>query len=433
MVAGCASCLWRSSTASSRVRDGGTPRVFVPIPSEALFYVGSIMEVGGDPMVFGLPERPTGGVALRREWVADWAETFCATNKIDALLLSAEEPAELAGLLIAALRLDLPVAAVPVRDPFSIALAALGLTPIMEGAADIAVELAGSGKPRPRELVEGFSLANALRAGLASGAGPELLVHLAAIAREAGVVGFPQMIRVLAPEIPKVVDLGSSWFYTHGAAGLLSYLDDALHDIRTVTGRLKEALPSTPPTPALEDQEAAGSRLVFVRGRASGTEVVCRTDSGASEVSGDCRFFGSEEDAVRAVKEGGIERSELLVVAGCGPGGGPGLIRLDRLAGALDEAGLDVPVLTDGLPPDNVPGAWASLMTPEAAAGGVIARLRDGDFLRIDLEKGLIRTGAAADEIRRREPFASPVLSNYGYAARYARSALPALEGAGFR
>jgi hypothetical protein len=53
--------------------------------------------------------------------------------------------------------------------------------------------------------------------------------------------------------------------------------------------------------------------------------------------------------------------------------------------------------------------------------------------LRIDLKKGLIRTGAAAEEIRHREPFATPVLSNYGYATRYARSALPALEGAGFR
>ncbi|HEV8045968.1 MAG TPA: hypothetical protein VGP38_12350, partial [Rubrobacter sp.] len=228
------------------------------------------MEAGGEPMVFGLPERLTGGVALRREWVADWAETFCATNKLDALLISAEEPAELAGLLIAALRLDLPVVVVPVREPFAVALAALGLAPIAEDAAGIAVELAGTGKPRPRELVEGFSLANALRAGLASGAGPELLVHFAAIAREAGVIGFPQMIRVLAPESPKVVDLGSSWFDTHGAAGLLSYLGDALHDTRTVTGRLKEALPPAPPAPALEDQEAADSRLVFVRGRASG-------------------------------------------------------------------------------------------------------------------------------------------------------------------
>jgi dihydroxy-acid dehydratase len=382
-------------------------------------------------MVLGLPtDLPTGGVALHREWVADWAEIFCSNNRLDALLVSATEPAELAGLLLAALRLDLPAVVVPAKDPFGIALAALGLAPLVGDAAQIAVELAKTGHPRSRELVEGFSLANALRAGLAAGGGPELLVHLAAIAREARVLSFPQMIRVLAPESPRSVDLGSPWFETHGTAGLFAYLGDTLHGTSTVTGQIKEALPPAPPAP-----EGVGSRLVFVRGRASGTEVVCRTDVEVAEVSGDCRFFGSEEDAVRAVEKGTVDPSDLLVVAGCGPRGGPGLLRLDRLGDALNEGGLSgtVPVLTDGLPPEGVSDAcWASLATPEAAAGGVVGRLRDGDSLRLDLREGLIRTGVAADEIRRREPFVVPVSSSFDYAARYARAALPAFEGAGF-
>jgi dihydroxy-acid dehydratase len=429
MAAGFANSSRRSSTASSQVSDGGTPRVFVPIPSEALGYIGSILEAGGEPMVFGLPvERPSGGGALRREWVADWAETFCSTNKLDTLLLSATEPAELAGLLIAALRLDLTAVVVPAEDPFAIALAALGLAPVAGDVAGISVELARTGKPCARELVEGFSLANALRAGLTAGGGPELLVHLAAVAREAGAVGFPQMAQVIAPESPKAVDSNSAWFETHGVAGLFAYLGDLLHDTRTVTGKLKQALPPAPPAP-----EPGGSRLVFVRGRASGTEVVCRTDEEVAEISGDCRVFTSEESAVRAVGEGAVGPSDLLVVAGCGPRGGPGILRLDRLGGALDEAGLDVPVLTDGLPPADVPGAWASLMTPEAATGGVIGRLRDGDFLRLDLTERLIRTGVTAEEIRNRESCVAPAApSDLGYAARYARSALSPLEGAGF-
>lgn len=402
------------------------PRIFVPVPSEALRYVGSILEAGAEPMVLGLPmDLPTGGVALRREWVADWAEVFCSSNELDALLLSAAEPAELAGLLIAALRLDLPAVVVPTEDPFSVALAALGFAPLNGDAAEIAVELARTGRPRPSELVEGFSLANALRAGLASGGGPELLVHLAAIAREAGVVGFPQMIRVLAPESPEVV--GSSPFEANGAAGLFAYLDDALHDTMTVTGRLKENLPSPVPAP-----QAAGSRLVFVWGRASGTEIVCRGDEGVTEISGDCHFCSSEEAAVRAVESGAVGTSNLLVVVGCGPRGGPGLFRLDRLGGALREADLNIPVLTDGLPPENAVGAWASLATPEATLGGVVGRLRDGDALRLDLTEGLVRTGAKADEIRSREPFPLPASSGLGYAARYAHATLPALEGAGF-
>ena len=387
------------------------------------------MEAGAEPMVLGLPlELPVGGVALRREWVADWAEAFCTNNELDALLLSAPDPAELAGLLIAALRLDLPAVVVPSEDPFTVALAALGFAPLTGDAAALSVELARTGQPRPRELVEGFSLPNALRAGLASGAGPELIVHLAAIAREAGAVGFPQMIRVLAPESPEVAGSDSSPFESHGAAGLFALLGDALHDTETVTGRLKEALPPAPPGP-----ETNGARLVFVRGRASGTEIICWVNGGATEISGDCRFYATEEAAVGAVESGAVGARDLLVVAGCGPRGGPGLIRLDLLGEALREADLDVPVLTDGLPPLGASGSsWASLATPEAAEGGVIGRLRDGDFLRLDLVGGLIRTGVKAEEIRGREPFVAPVRSGFGYAARYARTALPPLGGAGF-
>jgi dihydroxy-acid dehydratase len=409
---------------------GRTPRVFVPVPSEALGYIGSVLEAGGEPMVLGLPtDLPAGGVALHREWVADWAEIFCSNYGIDALLVSAIEPAELAGLLMAALRLDLPAVVLPKADPFGVALAAMGLAPLTGNPTEAGVELAKTGRPRAGELVGGFSLANALRAGLAAGGGPELLVHLAAIAREAGVLGFSQMIRVLVPESPAVTGPNSLWFETHGTAGLFAYLDDALHDTPTVAGRLNEDLPPAPSAP-----EAGGPRLVFVRGRVSGTEVICRADGGVVEVTGDCRFYTSEEAAVGAVREGAIGPSDLLVVAGCGPRGGPGLLRLDRLGDALDEAELSgiVPVLTDGLPPEGVPGSWTSLATPEASASGVIGRLQDGDLLRLNLAEGLIRTGVAAEEIRQREPFVVPAPSGLGYAARYARVALPALEGAGF-
>jgi dihydroxy-acid dehydratase len=371
---------------------------------------------------------PAGGVALHREWVADWAQISSSGKDLNALLIGAPEPAELAGLLIAALRLDLPtVVAAPVENPFAVALVALGLAPLGKDPAEILVEAARTGRPRPRELVEGFSLANALRAGLSLGAGPELLVHLAAVAVEVREVGFLQTIRVLAPENPAVTTPHSSWFGMHGAGGLFAHLGASLHDTPTVRGRLKEALPSVPPAP-----EATGSRLVFVRGRASGTEAICQTDEADTEVSGLCRFYTSEESAVQAVGNGAVDPSDLLVVGGCGPRGGPGLLRLDRLGRALAEAGLLVPVLTDGLSPEGVAGTWVSLTVPEAAEGGVIGRLRDGDRLRLDLANGLIRTRVRADELDRRESFAAPGSSDLGYTARYVASALPALAGGGF-
>ena len=428
-VAACANSSWRSLTASSRVPRPGVPCIGILAPAES-GYPDSVREVGGEPVLLGLPKARPKGVALQREWISDFTQISCSDSKLDALLVSATKPAELAGLLIAALRLGLPtVAATPLKDPFAVALAALGFAPLGGNSAEVVVDVARNGSPLPRKLVEGFSLANALRAGLALGAGPELLVHLAAIAREAGAVDFPRMIRVLAPESPAITNPHSSSFETHGAAGLFAHLDVTLHDTPTVAGRLKEALQPAPTFRVVD-----GPRLVFVRGRTSGTEVLCQVDREATEVSGDCRVYVSEEAAIRAIEDGVVGSSDLLVVGGCGPRGGPGLLRLDRLGSVLHEADLsgNVPVLTDGLPPENARGTWASLMAPEAAVGGVIGRLRDGDSLRLDLVEGRIRTGVRADEFNRREPFMVPVSSGLGYAARYARTALPALEGAVF-
>jgi dihydroxy-acid dehydratase len=369
------------------------------------------------------PARPAGGVALRREWVADEAQVWLPRPLPDALILSDEEPTEFAGLLLAALRLNLPTVVSPVGGgPFDAIAYALGLAQLASDAAEAVVELASEGGPRPRGLIDNFSLANALRAGVAAGGGPEILVHLAALAREAGVAGFDQMIRVLAPETPEVAP---EWLSEHGVPTLLSSLGDTLHDVPTVAGNLKENLPPAPPP----DEHA---RLVFVRARASGAEAVCRVREGATEAAGECRVFGSEAEAVSGVRGGAVGEGAMLVVGGCGPRGGPGLLRLDALDRSLREEGLEVTVLTDGLAPADAAGSWVSLFTPEAAAGGVLCMLRDGDIIRIDLTEGRIRAGIGVRELGRREPSEFPDRADTRYAARYTRTALPALEGAGF-
>jgi dihydroxy-acid dehydratase len=387
-----------------------------------------VLDAGGNPdVLLGAsvrPARPAGGVALQREWVADEAQIWLSRPLPDALVLRDDEPAELAGLLLTALRLDLPTIVWPVGEgAFDAVYYGLGLAPLASDAAEVVVQMAGEGGPRPSELIDNFSLANALRAGVAAGGGPELLVHLAALAREAGVAGFDQMIRVLAPETPEVTP---EWFREHGVPGLLSSLGDALHDIPTVAGNLKENLPSSPSPP----RELAW--LVFVRARASGAEAVCHVRQGVTEVAGECRVFGSEEEAISAVHRGEIGEGAMLVVGGCGPRGGPGLLRLDYLGRALREAGVAVPVLSDGLAPADGVGTWISLFTPEATDGSVIGLLRDDDTLRIDLAEGRIRTGITASELENREPTRFPDRADTAYAARYARTALPALEGAGF-
>jgi dihydroxy-acid dehydratase len=368
------------------------------------------------------PSVPEGGVALVREWVADLAEISCSGLDLDGLLLTPASAEKLAGMLIAALRLDLPTVCSPPDSPsLSASLVALGLAPGIGEAANTVVSLAESGGPRPHRLVDDFSLANALRAGLTAGGGPAVLVHLAAIAREAGVTGFAQMMRVLASETPEA---DPEWLREYGVPGLLSSMGATLHDVPTVTGNLKENLPSASPTPGER------SRLVFVRARASGAEAVCRARKRVTETAGECRIFGSEREAVSSVLSGEVGEGTMLVVGGCGPRGGPGLLRLDALGQSLEEAGLDVPVITDGLAPEDTVGTWISLFTPEAVAGGVLGLLRDGDTLRIDLAEGRIRTGAGGFESR--EPAKFPDRAGTAYAARYARTTLSAFEGAGF-
>jgi len=387
-----------------------------------------VEEAGGRAYLRGPGKRfPVGGVALGREWTADRVHADLgfvsdAVGGLDVLTLSASEMEDLAALLIVALRLDVPAVLVPTGgSPSDAAFCAMGLVPLARDPAGVALSMAGDGGPRPRELVDTFSLANALRAGLAAGGGPELLVHLAALAREAGVTGFSQMIRVLASEIPGA---DPEWLREHGVPGLLSSLGDTLHDVPTVEGNLKENLPFVPPAPGEH------SRLVFIRARASGAEAVCRVRKGVTEAAGKCRVFSSEKEAVASVRRGEVGEGTLLAVGGCGPRGGPGLLRLNALGRTLEEAALEVPVMTDGLAPEGAAGTWISLFTPEAAAGGVLSLLQNGDSLRIDLAEGRIRTRAR--EFESREPAVFPTRTGTGYAARYVRSALPALEGAGF-
>jgi dihydroxy-acid dehydratase len=408
---------WRSAALTA-------PLIGIPF-FEPSGFPDAVRAVGGEPVPISLPAgRPAGGVALAREWTADIVEVACSRTDLDGLLLHADASADLAGMLVAALRLNLPtVCAPPESPPSSAALVAIGLVPSVGEPVDTVVTIAERDSLRPRRLIDNFSLANALRSGVAAGGGPDLLLHLAALAREAGVAGFGQMIRVLAPETPEVAP---EWLREYGVPGLLSSLGDTLHDVPTVAGNLRENLPPAPPPP---DEHA---RLVFVRARASGAEAVCRVGEGVTEAAGECRVFGSEEEAVAGVRRGEVGEGTMLVVGGCGPRGGPGMIRLNALGWALREAGLDVSVLTDGLASEGAVGTWISLFTPEATEGSVISLLRDGDVLRIDLTEGRIRTGIGARELGRREPTEFSVRAETAYAARYAGTALPALEGAGF-
>ncbi|BBL78260.1 hypothetical protein RxyAA322_01140 [Rubrobacter xylanophilus] len=409
----------------------GRPLVGIAAP-ETSELAESVLESGGEPLEIPFPGAPLEwGVALCREWTADALEVNLRTLSPEALLFDAPSPAGLAAALAAAVRTGLPAvcAASPQRNTFAAALAGLGALPLREDPAACAVRLAGEGRPRAGDLIEDFALANALRAGAAVGCGPEAFVHLAALAREAEVGGFDRMVRAIVPGAPGIARPDSPWLKEHGLPGLLARLGDDLHDTLTVCGRIREFLPPDPPSPP---QDPPQGRFAFVEARASGAEALCSLPGEAGEPAGECSVYLSEKSAARAVRWERVEPGSIVVVVGCGPRGAPGLRRLDALEEAMQEAGFRVPVLTDGLAPEGAGGVWISAFTPESAAEGVIGRLRQGDFLRIDLERRAIRTSADPEAFARRDYFGTSRARGHGYASRYARSALPALDGASF-
>ncbi|MGI8650644.1 MAG: dihydroxy-acid dehydratase [Rubrobacter sp.] len=400
---------------------------------------------------FGVPFYSGGwGVALVREWVADRLEMDLLAEAPDALVFEAETPAELAGIIIAAVRLNLPAACVvPPKGVFTATIAALGFTPLDDGVglSELvrgAVEEKGL---RARRLVDSFSLANALRVALSLGSGSETFVHLAAIGREADVVGFPRMARVLTPETPAVTRPGSGWYAENGLPGILDHLGDALRDVKTISGTLKSYV--------VEASERPGEEYShdFVTARTSGSEVLCRVPVGVEEISGRCRVFDSEAAAIEGLQKvleapensdnseesadaGDHEEDPVVfVVRGYGPSAVPGLAVLDELARSIESLGLSdrVSVLTDGLAPDGAPGSWASMFSPEAASGGVIGRLTNDDLLKIDLAEGRILTSVTTEDISLRRTFRkTPQKSLSVYAKRYAKNNLTAIEGATF-
>lgn len=417
----------------------------IAAPDNAPELPDAIREAGGEPALISFPAAPLEwGVALSREWISDAAHLELLNSGADAVLLPDAPPEELAGYLSAALRAGVP--AVLDVDPsrslssFSASLATLGLAP-MSGEStpsEVAAELGRAGRPTARRLVSSFSLANSLRAGLSLGGGPEVILHLAALGREAGVAGCARMLRVLVPETPVIAESDSRWFAERGLPGLLARISEDLHHAPTVDGRLKQLLPEPDEETGEEltgSRGYVGSRLVLVEGRASATEAPCRQMPSVEEIHGECRVFWSEKEAVSAVENEALEEGQILVVGGCGQRGTPGLKRLDALAEALRDSGPNgLTVFTDGLAPEWAGGVWASPVFPEAAAGGVLARLQDGDRLRLDLAEQRIRVNVSASEMEDRAPGArfGRRGAQLGYAARYAYDHMKPLEGGGF-
>ncbi len=301
---------------------------------------------------------------------------------------------------------------------------------------------------RPRDLITPQSLANAAAAGTATAGSTNLVLHLLAIAREAGVPFALDAFDSISRTTPVIADLkpGGRFMapdmFTAGGARLLGRLlmdADLITDTPTITGRfLDEDLAASS---SLAGQEVfrpvdaplkpRGGFGVLYGDLAPEGCVVKLAGHDRLIFEGPARVFDSEEAAFAAVQDGLIAKGDVVVIRYEGPAGGPGMREMLAVTAALQGAGLgdDVALITDGRFSGATYGFMVGHVAPEAARGGPIALVRDGDRLRIDVEAR--RIDVDADLNARRGDWAQPApAATNGAYAKYVALVGSASEGA---
>jgi dihydroxy-acid dehydratase len=305
---------------------------------------------------------------------------------------------------------------------------------------------------RPSDIVTKRALENAVAAVACSGGSTNGVLHLLAIARETGVDLTIDDFDRISEATPLLCDLKPGGRYVavdmHEAGGvalMLKRLQEGglIHeDPITVTGQtigeLARAAKETEGQQVvrpLDDPLKATGGLAILRGNLAPEGCVVKLAGHERRRHvGPARVFDGEEAAMEAATHGGIQRGDVVVIRNEGPVGGPGMREMLGVTAAINGSGLgeDVALLTDGRFSGATHGFMAGHVAPEAARGGPIAAVRDGDQITIDVDARRMDVDLDDDEIARRlaayEPPPNPDRS--GVLAKYAALVGSASEGA---
>lgn len=301
---------------------------------------------------------------------------------------------------------------------------------------------------RPSTLITEDSILNAATVGAATAGSTNLILHLLAIAREASIDMPIERFDAIASRTPVITDLKPSGRFTAvemskagGTALVARRLMEAglLKDGPTVTGRslfneVKNA------------QEQPGQQVVrttdtafkprggfaILHGSLAPEGAVLKLSGQDKDVfMGPARVFDGEEAAFEAVQKGTIKAGDVIVIRNEGPRGGPGMREMLAVTAAIQGQGLggDVALITDGRFSGATHGFMVGHVAPEAANGGPIALIKDGDVITIDVTDRAIEVSANLED--RRTAWAAPApRALQGAYAKYARLVSSASEGA---
>ena len=307
---------------------------------------------------------------------------------------------------------------------------------------------------RPRQILTRQAFENAIAVALAIGGSTNAVLHLLAIAHAAGVPLALDDFEAMRSRVPVLCDLKPSGRYVatelHRAGGIPQVMKillahGVLHgDALTMTGQtLAEVLRDVPAEPR-KDQDVihpwdrpvyAQGHLTILRGNLA-TEGAVAKISGVKKprISGPARVFDSEESCLDAVLAGRIKAGDVIVIRYEGPKGGPGMREMLSPTSALVGAGLgdSVGLITDGRFSGGTYGLVVGHVAPEAAVGGTLALVEEGDSITIDAERRLLQLDVAEGEIARRRARWRPPVPRYttGVLAKYAKLVSSASLGA---
>jgi dihydroxy-acid dehydratase len=315
----------------------------------------------------------------------------------------------------------------------------------------LVVELVESGL-KARDLITRKSLENGIAAAVATGGSTNSVLHLLALAHEAGVELDIRDFDEISARTPLIADLkpGGRFVATdlHRAGGVALVLRRLLEagllhgDAPTVTGRtlaeeVKDATeePGQEVVQTIDDPLKPQGGLVALHGNLAPDGCVLKIAGTARTFhKGPARVFEGEEPAFEAVQNGEIKDGDVVVIRGEGPRGGPGMREMLAVTAALSGAGLgeSVGLLTDGRFSGATHGLMAGHVAPEAVDGGPIAGVRDGDEITLDIENRAITVDVDDEELSRRVAEWTPIDRGIepGVMAKYAKLVSSAATGA---
>jgi dihydroxy-acid dehydratase len=307
---------------------------------------------------------------------------------------------------------------------------------------------------KPRDIVTRKSIENAVAVIMATGGSTNAVLHFLAIAHAADVPWSIDDFEMVRKKVPVICDLKPSGQFLavdlHQAGGIPQVMKillkaGLLHgDCMTITGKtVAENLAQIPDQPrpeqtvirALDKALYAQGHLAILKGNLSPEGCVAKITGLKNPVmTGPARVFDDEQSALKAILDGKIKAGDIMVLRYLGPKGGPGMPEMLAPTGALIGAGLgeSVGLITDGRFSGGTWGMVVGHVAPEAAAGGNIAFIHEGDSITIDAHQLLLQLNVSDAQLAQRKEGWKPPQARYvrGVQAKFAFNASSASKGA---